>query len=168
MKKTLLLGASYEVLNFIDFKKTIKHLVNDKVEVISSWEECILFGSNKINYPSIVRLKVPHKRHYFRNGFDREALIKRDKSICQYCCLKLNNHQVTIDHVLPRAQGGVTSFINCVVACQTCNNKKDDRTPEQANMKLLKRPTLPSFVSRKNRTDNLEFWHKDWDDFLTM
>lgn len=166
MKKTLLLGASYEVLNFIDFHKTIKHLVKEKVEVVSLWDEVISFGSGEIKFPSIVRLIKQPKRYYFSNNFSRKALIKRDHGICQYCNTKLINSEITMDHVLPRAQGGGTSFSNCVVACKACNNKKDSRTPEQANMKLLKKPTLPSFVERKKYIDNPEFWHKDWDDFL--
>lgn len=168
MKKTLLLGASYEVLNFIDFRKTIKHLVNDKVEIISSWDDSISFGNGLIKHPSIVRLKNPPKRHYFGNNFSRKALVKRDKSTCQYCGKKLSASQVTVDHVLPRAQGGGTSFVNCVVACQICNNKKDSRTPEQAGMKLLRRPTLPSFAARKNYVDNPDSWHEDWDNFLNI
>lgn len=166
MKKTLLLGATYEVIRFIDFKKTIKLLINDKVEIISCWEDKISFGSGSMEHPSIVRLKNHPKRHYFGNGFSRKSLIKRDKLICQYCNTKLLMHEVTIDHVIPKAQGGITSFLNCVVACQICNNKKDNRTPEQAGMQLLKKPTLPSFASNRNYVENPEYWNKSWDDFL--
>lgn len=168
MKKVLLLGASYEVLNFIEMKRAIKLFVNEKVDVISNWDEKIPSASSDWEFPSIIRLKMPPKRHFFGNNFSRKALVKRDKSTCQYCNRKLSASQVTIDHVLPRAQGGGTSFMNCVVACQTCNNKKADKTPDQANMKLLRRPTLPSFASRKNYVDNPDNWHKDWDDFLNI
>lgn len=168
MKKVLLLGASYEVLNFIEMKRAIKLYVNEKIDIISNWDEKIAFASGEWQYPSIIRLKTPPKRHFFGNNFSRKALVKRDKSTCQYCNRKLSASQVTIDHVLPRAQGGGTSFMNCVVACQVCNNKKADKTPEQANMKLLRRPTLPSFASRKNYVDNPDYWHKDWNDFLNI
>jgi hypothetical protein len=168
MKKTLLLGATYEVLNFIDFRKTIKHLVNEKVEIISYWEDYISFGNGLIKHPSIVKLKKPIKRHYYVNNFSRKALVKRDRSVCQYCNKKLSANQITIDHVVPRSQGGVTSFINCVVACQLCNSKKDNRTPDQAGMRLLRRPTLPSFQLRRNYIDNIDYWHQDWDNFLIM
>jgi len=166
MKKVLLLGASYEVHHFIEMKRAIKLLVNEKIEVISFWEESITFGNGKMKLHALVRLVKPPKRHFFGNNFSRKALVKRDRSTCQYCNRKLSASQVTMDHVIPRAQGGITSFVNCVVSCQACNNKKADRTPKEANMKLLRRPTLPSFASRKNYVDNPDYWHKSWDDFL--
>lgn len=165
-KKTLLLNASYEVLSFIPEKKVFKFLVKDKVEVVSTWEEFITWGSGKLKHPSILRLKNHVRRNFFNANFSRKALIKRDKGICQYCSKKLIASQITIDHVLPRAQGGGTSFTNCVICCQTCNAKKADRTPEQAAMVLLKKPTHPSFTACYYVSDPQDHWHHDWDDFL--
>lgn len=165
-KKILLLDTNYQVQNFIELKKALKHIFKDKVEVVSTWDEYIHFGSGKIKYPSILRLKSPIKRNYFNANFSRTAVVKRDKSTCQYCAKKLSASNVTIDHVLPRAQGGGTTFINCVVACQACNNKKAANTPEQCGMVLMKRPVHPVFTSIRHTADVNEFWHKDWDDFL--
>jgi len=165
-KRTLLLNASYEVLSFIIDRKVFKLLIKDKVEVISSWEDDIIWGASSFKYPSILRLKKHVKRNFFNSNFSRKALVKRDKSTCQFCKIKLTASQITIDHVLPRAQGGITSFVNCVVSCQVCNNKKADRTPEQAGMILSKKPTHPSFSANNYVADQQEFWHADWDDFL--
>ncbi len=165
-KKTLLLNASYEVLSFIPERKVFKLLIKDKVEVISSWDDQINWGKNKIKHPAILRLKNHVRRNYYNSNFSRKALIKRDRSSCQYCGIKLTASQITVDHVMPRAQGGTTSFTNCVVCCQICNNKKADRTPEQAGMALMKKPTHPSFSSAHYVADPQEFWHRDWDDFL--
>lgn len=166
-KKTLLLNASYEVLSFIPERKVFKLLFKDKVEIVSSWEDNIVWGTGKIKHPSILRLKNHVRRNYFNSNFSRKAVVKRDRSSCQYCGKKLTASQITIDHVLPRAQKGITSFANCVVCCQVCNNLKADRTPEQANMKLLKKPTHPSFsAAHYYVSDPQEHWHKDWDDFL--
>jgi 5-methylcytosine-specific restriction endonuclease McrA len=164
-KKTLLLSATYEVLSFISERKVFKHLIKDKVEILSSWDEIIYWGSGSMKYPAILRLKHHVKRNYFNSNFSRQAAIKRDRSCCQYCGQKLPAAQITIDHVLPRAQGGGTTFTNCVVACQTCNNKKGDRTPLQAGMVLLKKPTHPSFSNHQS-LDSRELWHEDWDGFL--
>lgn len=166
-KKTLLLNASYEVLNFIPERKVIKHLIKDKVEVISTWDDDIVWGTGSVKHPSIIRLKTHVKRNYFNSNFSRKALIKRDRSTCQFCSQKLMASQITIDHVLPRAQGGITSFTNCVVSCHDCNNKKAARTPEQANMILMKKPTHPSFSACHYIADPQEHWHQDWDDFLS-
>lgn len=165
-KKTLLLDASYQVQSFIDLRKTIKLLIKDKTEIISFWDDYIHYGSGKIKYPSILKLKNPIKRNYFNASFSRKAVVKRDKSCCQYCGKFLNASAVTIDHVLPRAQGGTTSFLNCVVACQACNNKKAACTPEQAGMNLLNKPQHPAFTSLRYSVDAHEYWHSDWDDFL--
>jgi 5-methylcytosine-specific restriction endonuclease McrA len=166
-RKTLLLNASYEVLSFIPERKALKLLFKDKVEVVSSWSNIeIRWDTGKIKHPSILRLKNHVRRNYYNSNFSRKALVKRDKNTCQYCGLKLSASQITIDHVLPRAQGGITSFTNCVVCCQQCNNIKADRTPEQANMVLLKKPTHPSFSAAHYVADPQEYWHVDWDDFL--
>lgn len=166
-KKTLLLNASYEVLSFIPERKVYKLLIKDKVEIISSWEDDIRWTDGKIKHPSILRLKNHVKRNYFNSNFSRKALVKRDRNTYQYCGKKLIASQITVDHVLPRAQGGVTSFTNCVVCCQICNNKKADKTPEQANMVLLKKPTHPSFSTQYYVSDTQEYWHTDWDGFLS-
>lgn len=167
-KKTLLLDASYQVISFIPEKKVFKLLIKDKAEILSNWQESINWFSGRIKHPAILRLKNHVKRNYFNSNFSRKALVKRDKSSCQYCSKKLNASQVTIDHVLPRAQGGITSFTNCVVSCQVCNNKKADRTPEQAGMKLFKKPTHPSFSVHYYVSDMQEHWHPEWDDFLSF
>jgi len=164
-KKTLLLNASYEVLAFIPERKAFNLLWKKKVDVISNWDDIINWGQEKIYHPSILILKNYVKRNYFNANFSRKALIKRDKSRCQYCNEKLTASQITIDHVLPKAQGGITSFTNCVVCCKQCNNKKANRTPEQAGMVLLKKPTHPSFAAY-NDADPNEYWHNDWNDFL--
>lgn len=75
--------------------------------------------------------------------FSRRNLWKRDGFRCQYCGRKPSPDEITIDHVVPRAiwvrqnhEKSVTSFENCVLACIECNKKKDNRTPEQAGMRL--------------------------------
>lgn len=165
-KKTLLLNAGYEVISFIPERKVFKLLFKDKVEVVSAWPDSISWGADKIKHPAILRLKNHVRRNYFNSNFSRKALVKRDRSTCQYCGRKLTASQVTVDHVLPRAQGGITSFTNCVVCCQICNNKKADRTPDEAGMVLLKKPTHPSFSSAYYVADPQEHWHPSWDDFL--
>lgn len=168
-KKTLLLDTNFQVNSFIGFKKTMKHLIKEKVEVISVWDnEFIRYGNGKIPYPSILRLKDAIRRNYFNANFSRSAVIKRDKSQCQYCGKKLSFSTITIDHVLPKAQGGTTIFANCVVACQLCNNKKADRTPEQAGMLLKKKPVHPAFTSVRHSVDQSEDWCDAWNDFLNF
>ena len=145
----------------------MKLIIKDKVEIVENWtNETLAWEKGQIPHPSIIRLKNHVRRNYFNSNFSRKALVKRDRNHCQYCDRKLTASQITIDHVLPRAQGGITSFINCVVCCQMCNNKKADKTPEQAGMKLLRKPTHPSFSAHYYVADPQEHWFAGWDDFL--
>jgi hypothetical protein len=167
MKKTLLLNTSFEVLSFISDRRALKFLMKeDKCEVLSVWEDIIYWGSGHINHPAILRLNNSVKRNWTKTTFSRYSVVKRDASTCQYCGKKLLPAQITIDHVIPKALGGDNSFTNCVVSCKECNNKKDRRTPEQANMKLLRRPTFLSFASHHTLSDHQEVWHPEWDYYL--
>ena len=73
----------------------------------------------------------------------RYMLYKRDNQKCAYCQKDISQKEATIDHVIPRFLGGQTTWENCVLACRRCNCKKDNRTPEQAGMKLHVVPYNP-------------------------
>ncbi|CAN5880896.1 HNH endonuclease [soil metagenome] len=77
--------------------------------------------------------------------FSRRNVARRDHYTCQYCGTQPGGMAITIDHVLPRSRGGSTCWTNCVAACVACNARKADRTPEQAGMKLRRRPTRPDW-----------------------
>ena len=72
-------------------------------------------------------------------------MFKRDHYTCQYCGVQPGTEELSIDHVVPRSQGGMSSWENCVLACVACNKRKADRTPEQAGMRLRKRPVRPTW-----------------------
>lgn len=164
MKNTLLLSSSYEVIGFIPLKKVIKHLCNNKVEVISYWDESIPMINGENVLPSIVRLKKHfYRRTYINTNFSRNEMIQRDNSTCQYCGLFLPLKEVTVDHVVPKFLGGKTSYTNCVTCCKACNSKKANKTLEQCGMKLLKSPTYPSNNRISFKSKN---WHPDWNNFI--
>lgn len=157
--KTLLLNASYEILSLINLRKTIKLFLADKVEIISEWDEYLIEG--KMKYPSIARLKyyvrwVPR----FANCTRRNLFI-RDEGTCQYCSKKLTWKNYTIDHVIPKDQGGGWNWKNLVVSCSTCNNNKGNRTPEEARMTLLKEPKPLNRYVYSNLFDGVDL-HEDW------
>jgi 5-methylcytosine-specific restriction endonuclease McrA len=99
------------------------------------------------------RMRVPEVLtlvHYDRPRetavtFSRRNIFKRDHATCQYCGAKPGSSELTIDHVLPRAQGGTSRWDNCVLACVPCNARKANRTPEQAGMKLSRKPFRPAW-----------------------
>ena len=74
---------------------------------------------------------------------NRKNLLIRDNNMCQYCGRKVQ--PLTLDHVVPKQFGGKESWENLVAACMPCNNRKANRTPEQAGMKLLNKPKRPNY-----------------------
>lgn len=81
----------------------------------------------------------------------KAGVLERDEFKCCYCKKKGRNLVTTVDHVLPRAQGGRDTWMNTVACCPGCNGKKDNRTPEQAGMEMNYQPTTPMrmFISGK-------------------
>jgi 5-methylcytosine-specific restriction endonuclease McrA len=96
--------------------------------------------------------------------FSRRNLFKRDRCTCQYCGARPGIRNVTIDHILPRSQGGTSTWENCVIACINCNSRKGGRTPDEAGMRLLKRPRRPSWQSLV--ADNSPPQSTSWRKFL--
>lgn len=166
MLHTLLLNSTYESISFISERKVFKLLSKEKVEVLSSWEDSdVKWGNGRIAHPAIVRLKHHVRWIPRRVRFNRTGIFRRDQFVCQYCSTALTASKLTLDHVLPRAQGGGSSWKNCVTACFECNNKKGDRTPEQAKMKLIKPPAIPA-LSIINEYYTMKKQHADWKSYL--
>lgn len=78
--------------------------------------------------------------------FCRRNLFRRDRHTCQYCGSRPGTPELSIDHIVPRSQGGRTSWENCVLSCRRCNHRKRNRTPAQAGMKLLSLPHQPRWT----------------------
>lgn len=73
----------------------------------------------------------------------RRNIHARDRGRCHYCGKRVSNADITVDHVVPRSLGGRDTWDNLVTACVPCNSRKGGRTPQAANMRLLRRPTKP-------------------------
>lgn len=168
--KTLLLTNYFEPLSFITFRRLIKFLANDKVEIVSIWEqENIEWLSGAIQYPATVRLNYAiDKRWRTRTKFNRRAVLRRDFFSCCYCGKAETPRKLTLDHIIPKSRGGVSSWTNIVTACNSCNREKADRTPEEAGMKLLTKPIVPQhselineYMLMKDRHDDWEIYFKD-------
>jgi 5-methylcytosine-specific restriction endonuclease McrA len=106
-------------------------------------EDWIRAVNFEIQVPRIVRLlkydRVPRKTL----RFNRRNLFARDGHRCQYCGRNFPTSQLSIDHVLPRSRGGETSWENVVCSCVKCNTHKGGRTPQEAHMHLMTRPSEP-------------------------
>jgi 5-methylcytosine-specific restriction endonuclease McrA len=99
----------------------------------------------RMRVPEVLTLKRHDRPRESVVTFSRRNIFKRDHSTCQYCGGRPGSAELTIDHVIPRAQGGLSTWENCALACVACNAKKANRTPEQAHMKLRRSPFRPSW-----------------------
>lgn len=109
--------------------------------------------------PVIIRYTKRNKE-FRRVQYNRHSIYRRDECTCQYCGVKRPKHELSLDHVIPRCQGGKTNWENIVVACTECNTKKAGRTPQEARMTLRRQPKRPT------STFLPEAIHKDWMQFL--
>ena len=115
-------------------------------------------------WPSVIRLSRYINVPYKKVVLTRKNILRRDSYKCSYC--GRGDLPLTIDHVIPRAQGGSDSWENLVTACTFCNNKKGDRTPEEANMMLTNRPFKPSHIMFiKNVVGKLD---ENWKPYLYL
>lgn len=141
--RVLVLNASYEPLHVTSAKRAITLLQYGVAEVLENSSDVVRSPSTEMFIPSVIRL-----RRYVRRPrvhpipFNRRNLLRRDNYTCQYCGQK---HDLTLDHVQPRSRGGRHAWDNVVIACRNCNQRKGDRTPEEAAMPLHVRPHAPSF-----------------------
>jgi len=142
--KTLLLTSGYQPIKRIDCKRAICMSILEKVDVIESYDRYIGSPSIRIQIPSVIRLKHVIKTKPMRIRYSRANIYTRDDKICQYCNVKFQVKDLTLDHVIPKSCGGRTSWSNIVTCCQSCNTMKADRTPQQAGMLLVKKPKYPS------------------------
>lgn len=138
----LILNQNYEPLIICHAKKAMILLYLKKAEILEAYDMKIHSVNKSFPYPSVIRLKNYFRRPYMEISLNRRNVIKRDRHLCQYC--GKNTQAMTVDHVVPKCFGGEDSWSNLVCACMRCNTKKGNRTPEQAGMRLLRKPKKPS------------------------
>ncbi len=108
-------------------------------------ESFIRSPSRRIKIPSVIICRNKTLPRMYAS-FTKSAVFIRDKNQCQYCKTNLTSKKMTIDHVIPRSRGGKNNWFNCVTSCVGCNNYKGDRTPDEANMPLIKLPGKPPLI----------------------
>lgn len=152
-KARIIEPESYSAMTWQDWSN-LRPSVND---------DAIRSANLEFRVPEIILLSHYDKMPKPRVHFSRRTLFKRDKHTCQFCGKRPRNDEWTVDHIIPRAQGGKTTWENCVLACYKCNSKKANRTPKQAGMTLLSEPTKPDL-----RYFKCDLTHKvdSWQSFL--
>jgi 5-methylcytosine-specific restriction endonuclease McrA len=151
--RCLVLNADYTPLLIVNWKRAITWATreNSNIEIIDFYQNDYIQGSSNKRYPipSVIRTKVYYRLNNQKVNFSRKNVFIRDNFTCQYCGIDMSQSALTYDHVIPKSlwnykNGTPTNWTNIVTACVSCNNKKRNRTPEQAKMKLLSRPHAPT------------------------
>jgi 5-methylcytosine-specific restriction endonuclease McrA len=143
-RSVLVLNQDYEPIAICNAKKAIILVCLGKAEIVERLNFEIHSVNSSMPFPSVVRLQIYIYRPYTPVILNRKNIVRRDRHTCQYCGKK--NVPLTVDHIIPKQFGGNHSWENLVCACVRCNNKKGNRTPEQANMTLLKKPKRPTHL----------------------
>ena len=166
----LVLNKLFMAIHIISVKRAFCLLAKDLAEVVSmedgqyttydfeTWREVseyrarnfrkedddwVRTASTQIQVPRIIRLTGYDRLPRQTVKFNRRNIFARDVNQCQYCGKKFPTSELSLDHVVPRSQGGQTTWENIVCACVACNVRKGGRTPKEAGMHLIRKPEKP-------------------------
>lgn len=147
-RDTLLLNAGFEPLRVVSWQRAFVMIFQGKVEILEEYGAAVNTVSRSFKIPAVIRLRrwVNLKRNVPIIRFSRANLYARDDGRCQYCLKKFPDRELTLDHVVPVVRRGKKTWENIVTACIRCNQKKGDRTPEEAGMHLHTRPVQPQWL----------------------
>lgn len=192
----LVLNKFFMALHVISAKRAFTLLCKDTAEVISldggkfnsynfdSWKDVSIYKAKsglpeedttswirtvsfEIEVPKIIRLLFYDKLPQSNVKFNRRNIFARDENKCQYCGQRFPTSELSLDHIVPKAYNGKTTWTNIVCACTECNKKKGGRTPDQAGMKMIRKPVKPKhspILSLKLRSDKYRSWKQFLDE----
>ena len=151
----LALDKEYETFDFDSWRRLPAH------------GNCIGTPRGRVRVPRVIVLRsydrVP-RRHV---RYSRLSIFSRDRYTCQYCGLKPPRSQLNLDHVIPRALGGRTTWENVVCSCVDCNRRKGGRTPNQARLRLRQRPVKPRWTPLLSNVVS-RVRYEEWRPFLRV
>ena len=147
--RVLVLNASFEPINICTVRRAIVLVLKGVARTEERNGHVFASPSFRIPVPSVIRLVEYIHIPFERKSLSRKNILLRDHNTCQYCGHVFPPQDLTLDHVIPRARGGDSNWDNLAACCRRCNNRKGNRTPEEAGMRLLKKPQ--SFSPHVNR-----------------
>lgn len=159
----LVLNRSYMPVHITNVKRAFTMVYQGIAKVVdeqyktfdfASWaelsvavnQEHIGLVNRMIRVPRVIVLSAYDRMPRRRVRFNRLNIYTRDNNTCQYCGHKLPKRRLNLDHVIPRSRGGKSTWENVVCSCFRCNRKKGGRTPQEASMKLIRKPRRPTWT----------------------
>ena len=146
MRQTLVLNATYEVIQVVDWQKAITLICLEKVDIVEEYDECVSSPSVKVKVPAVIKYRKLIRPKYRALRFSKNNIYLRDNYTCQYCGEYVGRAKLTLDHIIPRSKNGKTDWANCVACCESCNIFKGSKSLKDAGMTLIKQPHQPSFT----------------------
>ena len=147
--RVLVLNSTYEPINVCTTRRAIVLILKGIARTEEKHENAYRSARAALPLPSVIRLTEYVHIPFERKSLSRKNILLRDHNTCQYCGKVFNPSELTLDHVLPKSRGGSSNWDNLVACCKRCNNRKGSHLPEEAGMKLIKRPQ--SFSLHVNR-----------------
>lgn len=168
-KRVLVLNRLWQPVNIVGVKRAFSLLSQDHAQAIdtaggtfqvldcAAWiflslenppeheHDCIQTVKMRLRIPSVLLLRMYDRVPTKEVKFNRRNVFERDDYTCQYCGNSFREDDLNLDHVIPRDQGGRTSWENIVTSCKRCNTRKANRMPHQAGMHLMKLPVRPKW-----------------------
>lgn len=139
-RPVLVLNASYEPINVCAARRAIVLVLKGVASAEERTIDQVVSARMSMSLPSVIRLleyrRIPHQTR----ALSRKNILLRDRYTCQYCERTGPAGELTMDHVIPRSRGGASTWENLVACCIECNNRKGNRTPDEAGMKLARQP----------------------------
>ena len=182
----LVLNRCYQPINIINVKRAFSLLYQGLAKAVDTqyrtfgfedWAELsahvdggpvIRTVNQSFIAPRVIILQFFDKMPRKQVRFSRQNIYLRDNLTCQYCAKKKSRSELNLDHVIPKSQGGKSTWENIVCSCIKCNLRKGGRTPKEANMKLLKQPKQPNwspFIGPVRRDPEA---YEAWKPFLNL
>ena len=165
-KPVLVLNASYEPIHVCAVRRALVLVFKGVAEAQESGSVELRSPSAAIPAPTVIRLLEYRRIPRQTRAPSRKNILMRDHHTCQYCGRRAGAGELTLDHVLPRSRGGAGSWENLVAACRRCNNRKGDRLPEEAGMKLKKRPKPFTLHTSRSLMRQLGSQQEAWRKYL--
>ena len=160
----LVLNANYSPMTICTAKRAISLYFLDKIDILSNYDESISSPSLSLDLPSVIKIRTYVKNNNMAVEISRKNVLVRDNYECQYCGKK--SKSLTVDHIIPKFRNGQDTWENLVAACKNCNQAKGEKTPEEANMPLIRKPKRPNRIHYFQRLVRKK--QADWRPYLFM
>jgi 5-methylcytosine-specific restriction endonuclease McrA len=157
----LVLNSTYQPINTTTLARGFKLVFKGKAEILEHISNSpIITDKKSFQRPTVIRLLKYVSVPYRKIQLNRQNILARDGYKCAYCGSE--NRILTLDHIMPKSRGGRNTWENLITSCGNCNVKKNNRTPEEANMTLLFQPFKPSYIYFVQKLEDIHFSWKGY------